>query len=281
MRKVKIAALILALIIAACVGIKFIVNATRPLVETPVGTAYLDNKIDTNSVSHLLVDGAGVLSEETKQSVLIYNANWQALENRVLAVVTVENTTSAETDAWQWFEQLSLGENDALLLLEAGGNRECVLVAKGKYEQDLATLHYGYMERMTYMPMRNGEFDTAVLEVFGQLHYFFGYDEEAYWRYEMRVGTIAVSIFAVVNIPILLHFISEQVDKRRFRKWYKDYATDPQLKHWRSVFFWHRTGSRWYKTRMSGTWVDYDDTLRTERKSRNQNYRVRTNMYRR
>ena len=97
MRKVKIAALILALIIAACVGIKFIVNATRPLVETPVGTAYLDNKIDTNSVSHLLVDGAGVLSEETKQSVLIYNANWQALENRVLAVVTVETSHTVVT----------------------------------------------------------------------------------------------------------------------------------------------------------------------------------------
>ena len=266
MRKVKIAALILVLIIVVCVGIKFVVEVTRPLVETPVGTAYLDNKIDTTPVSHLVVDGAGVLSEETKQSVLIYNANWKALENRVLAVVTVQSTTSAETDAWQWFEQLSLGENDALLLVEADGNKDCVLVAKGKYEQDLATLHYGYMERMTYMPLRSGEFDTAVLEVFGQMHYFYGYDEEAYWRYEMRVGTIAVSIFAAVNIPILLHFISEQVDKRRFRKWYKDYATDPQLNPWRSVFFWHRTGSRWYKNRTTGDWVDYDAAVRRGRR---------------
>ena len=270
MRKAKIAILVIVLVIAAFVAVKAIVEANRPLVEAPKGTAPIDNKVDTSGFSHLVVDEAGVLSAETKQSALIYNANWAALDNRVLAVVTVQSTEDAEADAWQWFARLSMGENDALLLVEAGGNKDCVLVAKGKYEKDLATLHYGYMDRMTYMPLRDGDFDAAVLEVYGQMHYFYGYDEEAYWRSEVRGGIIALIIFAAVNIPILIHLIGEKIDGRRFKRWYEDFGiTDPTLVPWKTLFFWHRVGSRWYESRINGAWVDYDAAVRTGRRSVN------------
>ncbi len=186
--------------------------------------------------------------------------------------MTVETTVDAENEAWQWAERLSLGKDDALLLIETQGDKECVLVANGRFREDLATLEDGYLDRLTYMPLRAGDFDVAVLAVCERMHYFFGYDVESHRRANVAEGVITISLVGAFVLPTLLHLIGEKIDKRRFQRWYDDYGvTDPSAVPWRTVFFWHRVGSKWYEQRMSGEWVDIHENVLSNRSTRRAN----------
>ena len=260
----RIIAIILAAVavtaVAAAIAVTII---NRPLITAPKGTAPLDNKMDTAAVAHLVVDEAGILAEETEQIIMIYNANWNVLAGRSMAVVTVESTVNAEDDAWEWAERLSLGKNDALLLMEAGGGKECALVANGTFRDDLATLKEGYLERLTYMAVRADEFDAAALAVCERMHYFCGYDAESHRRANVTEGVTVIVIIALFVVPFLFHQIAEKVDNRRFKRWYNRYGLlDMPPVPWRTVILWHRKGTKWYNVRMSGEWVDYGRVIR-------------------
>lgn len=261
----KAAAVLAVLLLLA--AIRMIVAANRPLVIAPIGTAPLDNKIDVSDVAHLMVDNAGVLSEEAKQIILIYNANWSALENRVMAVVTVETTEHAEDDAQQWAQQLSLGENDALLLIEASGNKDCALVSGGTFREDIATLDEVFLKRLTYISLHADEFDAAALAVCEELHYFFDYDVESYQRSEEKAGLIVLGVLSAIVLPILIHMLAEKIDSFRFKRWHRNHGMDdPPIVPWKTIFFWHRAGSKWYEMRISGEWIDYRKVLREARR---------------
>lgn len=266
----KIAAIVLAVALVAVA----ILYATlhRPLIEAPKGTAKLDNKLDTTTVAHLVADEADVLPEEVEQIVAIYNANWDALDGRNLAVVTVTNTDQAEEDAWVWAERLSLGKDDALLLIETQGSQECALVANGKFHDDLATMDDGYLDRLTYMPVRAGDFDVAVLAVCERMHYFFGYDAESHRRANLVEALSALAVVGAFVLPTLIYLMGEKIDKRRFQRWYDNYGvSNPTAVPWRTVFFWHRVGSKWYEQRMSGEWVDIHANILSNRSTRRAN----------
>lgn len=269
MKRVLTKVIAAALAVAAVAAAIVLAAANRPLVKAPKGTAPLDNKIDTSAVVRLVVDEAGVLEEDIEKIIHIYNANWSALAGWKLAVVTVESTVNAETEAWEWAERLKLGKDDALLLMETGGDNECALVANGKFREDLATLEDGYLERLTYMPVRAGDFDVAALAVCARVHYFCGYDGESHRRANVLEGVITISVVGVIVLPIFIHLIGEKIDKRRFKRWYDDYGvTDPSVVPWRTVFFWHRVGSKWYERRISGEFVDIHDNILENRGTR-------------
>lgn len=268
--RAKVVAVVLAVALVAVAIL--CVKLNRPLIEAPKGTAKLDTKLDTTAVSHLVADEADVLPEEVEQIVSIYNANWDELGGRNLAVVTVETTDNAEKEAWQWVEQLSLGRDDALLLIETQGSRECTIVANGQFRDDLATMDDGYLNRLTYMPIRAGDFDVAVLAVCERMHYFFGYDAESHRRANLVEALSALAVVSAFVLPTLIHLIGEKIDRRRFQRWYDNYGvSNPTAVPWRTVFFWHRVGSQWYEQRMSGEWVDIHANILSNRSTRRAN----------
>ena len=268
--RAKVVAVVLAVALVAVAIL--CVKLNRPLIEAPKGTAKLDNKLDTTTVAHLVADEADVLPEEVEQIVAIYNANWDALDGRNLAVVTVTNTDQAEEDAWVWAERLSLGKDDALLLIETQGSKECALVANGKFHDDLATMDDGYLDRLTYMPVRAGDFDVAVLAVCERMHYFFGYDAESHRRANLVEALSALAVVGAFVLPTLIYLMGEKIDKRRFQRWYDNYGvSNPTAVPWRTVFFWHRVGSKWYEQRMSGEWVDIHANILSNRSTRRAN----------
>ena len=257
-----------ALAVAVIVAVIVIVNANRPLVKEPAGTAPLDHRLDTAAVERLVVDEAGVLSEEARQAFSIYNANWASMENRVMAVVLVERTADTEAEAWRWAQKLSLGENDALLLMETE-TKKCAVVSRGTFQEDIATLSGTYLAGLTYMGMRAGAFDGAVLAVFEEFHHFCEYDLEQYRQAMVKEGLTASAIIFALILPVLIHMIAEKVDNYRFKRWHEYYGTsDPILVPWKTVFFWHRAGSKWYEVRVSGERVDHRAALRRNRQER-------------
>lgn len=257
------------LAVLAVVAAVICVNATRPLITAPKGTHPLNLKLDTTGVERFVVDEADVLSEDMETVICIYNANWSALAGRVLAVVTAQSVENAEDAAWQWMESLSMGENDALLLIETTGGRKCALVSGGTFREDIATLSKVYLSQLTYQDIRAGYFNAAVLAVFDKFHYFYGYDIERHRQSVAREGTIAFAVIAALMLPVLIHMTGEMIDKRRFKKWRANRAVlEDRAVPWRTAFFWHRVGSKWYKKRMSDDWVDIHANVVSNRKER-------------
>ena len=257
------------LAVATVIAVAVVLNATRPLITAPEGTEPLDLKLDTADVERFVVDETDVLTEDMEKVICIYNANWRVLAGRVLAVVTVESVENAEDEAWQWMQSLSMGENDALLLIETTGSKKCALVSCGTFREDIATLSEIYLSQLTYQDIRAGYFNAAVLAVFDKFHYFYGYDLERHRQSVAREGTIAFAVIAALMLPVLIHMIGEMIDKRRFRQWRESCAIlADRSAPWRTLFFWHRVGSKWYARRMSDDWVDIHKNVVMNRKER-------------
>lgn len=257
------------LAVVAVIVVAVVLNATRPLITAPKGTEPLNLKLDTADVGQFVVDEMDVLSEDMEKVISIYNANWRVLAGRVLAVVTVDSVKNAEDEAWQWMQSLSMGENDALLLIETTGSKKCALVSCGTFHEDIATLSETYLTQLTYQDIRAGYFDAAVLAVFDKFHYFYGYDIERHRQTVVREGAITFAILAALMLPVLIHMIGEMIDKRRFKQWRESCAVlESHSAPWRTAFFWHRAGSKWYKKRMSDDWVDIHANVVRNRKER-------------
>ena len=257
------------LVVVAVVAVAVVLNATRPLITAPKGTEPLDLKLDTADVERFVVDEMDVLSEDMEKVICIYNTNWRVLAGRVLAVVTVESVKNAEDEAWLMMQNLSMGENDALLLIETTGSRKCALVSCGTFREDIAMLSEVYLSQLTYQDIHAGYFNAAVLAVFDKFHYFYGYDVERHRQSVAKEGTIAFAVIAALMLPVLIHMVGETVDKRRFRRWREDCTVlEDRAVPWRTLFFWHRVGSRWYRKRMSGDWVDIHSNVVANRKAR-------------
>ena len=243
--------------VVAVVAVAVVLNATRPLITAPKGTEPLDLKLDTADVERFVVDEMDVLSEDMEKVICIYNANWRVLAGRVLAVVTVESVKNAEDEAWLMMQNLSMGENDALLLIETTGSKKCALVSCGSFREDIATLSETYLTQLTYQDIHAGYFNAAVLAVFDRFHYLYGYSQEQHRREEITESLIVFAVFAAVTMLVALHFVAEKVDNRRFARWREESTIlGDRAVPWRTVFPWHRVGSKWYKRRMGSDWVD-------------------------
>ena len=257
------------LAVAAVIVVAVVLNATRPLITAPKGTYPLDLKLDTADVARFVVDEMDVLSEDMEKVICIYNANWRVLAGRVLAVVTVESVQNAEDEAWQWMHRLSMGENDALLLIETTLSKKCALVSCGSFSEDIATLSETYLTQLTYQDVHAGYFDAAVLAVFDRFHYLYGYSQEQHRREEITESLIVFAVFAAITLLVSLHFIAEKIDNRRFRRWHEESTVlGERAAPWRTVFLWHRVGSKWYKRRVGDDWVNIHKNVITNRRDR-------------
>ena len=119
LKKRGTALLLAALMILAAIGIGQL-RKEQYLLPQDTGVP-LDNSLDTGSVSRFLDDQAGLLSEGAEQTVRLYNANWDARYHSVVALVTVEHTTSGslEEAAQAAGLDMGLGEGDAILYIDA------------------------------------------------------------------------------------------------------------------------------------------------------------------
>ena len=213
---------------------------TRPVVEVPEGGVALDETLSTAYYEEFIVDEAKVLSSRTEKALSLYNANWDQMAGRIMAVVTAKDVGSVEDAAWDWAYELGLGENDAILLIDAKTD-EYMVVASGTFYDDFSTQLASFVDNAMAEGMKKGDYDTAVLDLFAQVHLF--YDEPF-------DGSIILKILLLVALVLLLIFIFSMVDSRRFSKWNAQYgAMENPPVEFRPVLWWHRPGSKWYNQR--------------------------------
>lgn len=243
-----------ALVLIAAIALSSLYGLSkRPQVEVPEGGAALDDSLSTAYLSAYLVDEAGVLSAGTEKSVLLYNANWDKLSRGILAVVTTRGTASLggiEEAAWTWAEDLLLGENDAILLIDAGAE-DYRLVASGTFYDLLAAQSASFVDACLSEYVDGGDYDGGVVNLLSQLHLVVSpaYQMDPFFSGGGVLGIIA-AVVPVVVLIIFLIVLFNVIDGIRYSGWYGRYGTMPVPPVvYRPILWWHRPGSRWFRRR--------------------------------
>ena len=227
-----------AAIVVACVhGMH-----TKPVVEVPDGAVPLDDSLSTAYYEEYIIDEANVLSNKTEKTLSLYNANWDELAGRILTVVTTKNVGDVEDAAWDWAYNLSLGNDDAILLIDTA-SKDYIVVTSGSFYDDFSTQSGSFVDNAMYEWVKKGDYDTAVQNLFAEVHLL--HRAESY-----RSNTYIGPIFLLLIVILVLIFIFSMVDSTRYSRWNARYGampTPPVV--YRPVLWWHRPGSRWYRNR--------------------------------
>ena len=239
-----------ALVLIAAIALSSLYGLSkRPQVEVPEGGAALDDSLSTAYLSAYLVDEAGVLSAGTEKSVLLYNANWDKLSRGILAVVTTRGTDSLggiEEAAWTWAEDLLLGENDAILLIDAGAE-DYRLVASGTFYDLLAAQSASFVDACMAGYVQQRDYNGGVLNLMGQLHLLQGSGAHSSGGGAFGIIAALIPIFVLL---IFLIVVFTMLDSLRYSGWYGRYGGMPVPPVvYRPILWWHRPGSSWYRRR--------------------------------
>ncbi len=222
----------------------------KPAVEIPEGGAALNENLSTGYLRDYVVDEANLLSSATEKAILLYDANWDEQLHCILAVVTQRNTADVEDAAWDWAERLQLGEDDAILLLDAGA-RDYRLVASGRMYDRIAAQSASFVDACLSEYVDGGDYDGGVVNLLSQLHLVISpaYQMDPFFSGGGVLGIIA-AVVPVVVLIIFLIVLFNVIDGIRYSGWYGRYGTMPVPPVvYRPILWWHRPGSRWFRRR--------------------------------
>lgn len=245
-RAVAVMILIAAIVLSSLYGL-----SRKPVVEVPDGAPPLNEAVSTGYLDPYILDNANILSSRTEKMIGIYSANWDQMFHGILAVVTEKSVTGdLEDAAWDWANQIGtdgLGENDAILLIDAGAD-DFRLIASGRFYDLIAAQPPNFIESCF---SQGASYDENVVNLLGQLHLLMGsaYQEDAFFSgggIFSVVGAIVPIILLIVVLVVLFNII----DGIRYSSWYGRYGsmTVPPVVY-RPIFWWHRPGSRWFRRR--------------------------------
>lgn len=91
-QKTSVAVALTVVMIAAAIGIGQVRGSSAPAVPQAAG---LDKSLSTSSYATWISDEAEVLSDQEEQQICLYNANWVARYDSLIAVATVREVSGA------------------------------------------------------------------------------------------------------------------------------------------------------------------------------------------
>lgn len=242
-RAVAVIALVAAIVLSSLYGL-----SKKPDVIVPEGAPALDESVSTGWLSPYILDNANVLSVKTEKLAAIYSANWDNMFGGILAVVTEKSVAGdIEDAAWDWAEDLGpdgLGENDAILLIDAGA-KDYRLIASGRFYDILAVQPSSFVDGCMGEYVQRGDYDSALTSLLGQIHLLMG---SSYGGADGSgvIGPLLAAVLLVVFLVVLFSIL----DGLRYSMWYGRYGAmvmPPVV--YRPILWWHRPGSRWFNNR--------------------------------
>lgn len=237
-----------AIVLVAAIVLSSLAGLSRaPAVKVPEGGVPLDDSLSTGYLSSYVADEASILSASTENTILLYNANWDKTSGSIMAVVTVTDAgpygTDIEDAAWNWAGELELGEDDAILLIDAG-RTDAYLLSSGRFAERFNGGEGQYVRSCLSGAVASGKWDEGVLALFGETHLLFDTPAKA------GGGSLLASLLPVIILLVVLLVLFSWIDSLRYSSWYGRYGTmtvPPVV--YRPIFWWHRPGSRWFRRR--------------------------------
>ena len=255
LQKTWAAVLLTAAMIAIAVGIGWMRAGTPNVPETidpgqPAAPGALAS-LDTRDYKKWLWDGANLLSAQAEEQLCLYNANWDARYNSVVAVVTVGSLDGEDIEEYAWDQgaDMGLGEGDAILLISA--RDETYFVAPGndfasiltnRVVSDLEDILSGQMNEQTVLSFY-GALNQVYYDNFG-----FGNGETARPIEQEGYGDSGAALITLLVIAVLIVAVLSAIDRTRYNTYRARYygVVNPPVV-FRPIFFWHGPHSGWYR----------------------------------
>lgn len=245
-RAVAWVVLVLAVIGSVCIGLA---RKDSYLAKQP--TELLDVKY-----RQWICDDAGLLSDETRQLIEQYNADWDERYYAVVAVATVEHMTGWKDQEYAAAlgKEWGLGANDMILLLVKDGDWQVYRGDNvGRYMTDTQQQKLRSAIESTYY---SGDFDGAVTAFFRQADVFYGqmaqqsgsaYNSGNDLGWTAKTPTSAktggVSLGGVVLLIVAIFVVWVLLDRMRYNRYRRRYIVGAPVNVVRPVYypiFWGR-----------------------------------------
>ena len=189
-----------------------------PAITAQTGSEKLDTSLSTAAFERYVCDDADILSQKTEEAVSIYNANWDNLFGRIMAVVTVQSSDDLENTAYDYADTMQLGSNDAILAI-AKQQQDYYVVASGDFYDLLSSLSGSFVDSGMAEGVRKDDYDAAVRELFSQLHV----ELSQQYQQSQDNGEIANIFVELIFVLIVLFLIWIILDRMRYNRYRRRY----------------------------------------------------------
>lgn len=244
-RPVAIVITVLAVILAIGLGQ---LRANRAPAPPATGETALDTSLSTAAYETWIWDEANVLSSAEEKQICLYNANWDERYTSLLAVAAVKSADGDIADyAYELGNEIGLGQGDALLVLDVGG-QDAYLATGDDFADVLLsdTQATTYLNLYLYEDFMAGNYGKGVLTFMSALNdrYVEVFGSE---RTSSDGGS---SIVSVIILLIFVFLILNAIDKSRYNAYrtrYYGVVNPPYV--FRPILFWHGPSYGWYRRR--------------------------------
>ena len=240
LQKTWVAVTVTALMIAAAIGIG-LAKPEQPVVKPSTD---LDTNLSTGAYAQWIWDEAGVLSNATEEQLCLFNANWTARYDSLIAVAAVKSVPGYIDDyAYELGEDIGLSAVDAILVLDVGG-KDAYMAVGPDYPMSDGEIS-AHLNQYLYEPFMAGKYDKGVLELFNAINgyylnnYGLGYQEDM---------TAEDGLFTVLFLLLIFIMVATLIDKARYNSYRQRYygVVNPPYVY-RPILFWHGPGYGWYR----------------------------------
>lgn len=231
----------------------------------PAAAASLDTSLDPSAYTIWINDAADVLSDAQEEQISLFNANWAARYDSIIAVDTELSIDGDIGDyAYDTGTAIELGSADGILVVDAETG-ECYLAVGPDYpmsDEEVTT----YLDQYLYEPAVTGDYGEGILALFEGINGFYldgyglGYLEPTN-EPMMDPGPapqppassdlgIAWVIIAIVVFLVIFVLIATIIDRTRYNTYHTMYYNVPNPPYaFRPILFWHGPRYGWYRRR--------------------------------
>ncbi len=244
LQKRPVAIVITVLAIALGIGLGQL-RANRAPAPPSTGETALDTSLSTAAYETWIWDEANVFSSGEEKNICLYNANWDQRYTSLLAVAAVKSVDGDIADyAYELGNEIGLGQGDALLVLDIGGQN--AYLATGDDFADILlsdTQATTYLNLYLYEDFIAGNYGKGVLTFMSALN-----DRYVEVFGSQRAESSGDSIISIIVFLIFLFIILNAIDKSRYNTYRQRYygVTNPPYV-FRPILFWHGPSYGWYR----------------------------------
>lgn len=244
--------LLTGVMIAAAVGIglsKPAGPAPQPSAPVPEAMTGLDMSLSAGQFASYIWDEANVLSDAQEERICLFNANWAARYDSIIAVAAVQAAEGELEDyAYDLGEEIELASADGILVIDTSA-RDAYLAVGPDYPLSDSQIT-SYLDRALYRYVQDQDYGNGILVLFGELnqfyvdHYGLGYLETDTEAGDGQAEAVALLVLLLLGIFLVLCAI-DRLRYNTYRARYFNVAAPPVM--FRPLLFWHGPSSLWYR----------------------------------
>ena len=260
LQKTWVAVVITAAMIVAAVAIGLSKPAPaatpEPAAPPTFSDTALDGSLSTGQYQRYLNDQPGVLTEQQRQQLCLYNANWDLRYSSILVVDIQSAAPTSDSLADYAYDQansMELGRYDAYLVI-VPSIQDAYFAAGTDYPLSDSQIT-DFMDRYLYQDLVDGKTDQGVLALCAGLNDYYVSNfgtgsadgDYSYDDYDTDEGSALVGLLMLLVILLVIFSIIDRLRYSSYRQRYYGVVDPPVL--FRPLLFWHGPSYGWYRRR--------------------------------